>query len=91
MNAVAMLALTSASWAAEQERGVYTLYRSSTVVQDARIHIATFDAGQKTPEATSRYNLENCQVAASLFCEQAGVKVVYWCEPGRAVDAVDSK
>ena len=87
----ATLALASTSQAAEQESGVYSLYRSSTVIQDARIHIATFDAGQKTPEATSQYNLENCQIAASLFREQEGVKVVYWCEPGRADDALGSK
>ena len=74
-----ILAIASTSRAAEQERGVFTLYRLSTVVQNARIHIATFDAEQKIPEATSQYNLENCQIAASLFREQEGVKIVYWC------------
>lgn len=59
---------------------VYTLYRSSSAhgMQDARIHVATFDAA-----AGSEYNRGNCLIAADLFKQQPGVIVRYWCEAGR--------
>ncbi len=57
---------------------VYTLYRSSVVIEDIRIHVATFDA--KDGEA---YNHENCQVAQELFQKQDEVKTKFWCEKGR--------
>ena len=59
---------------------VYTLYRSSSAssMQDARLHIATFDAA-----AGTQYNRENCLIAAQLFQQQPGVIVRYWCEVGR--------
>ncbi len=37
----------------------YTLYRGSPAIENARIHIATFDANESEP-----YNMENCQIAA---------------------------
>jgi len=55
----------------------YTLYRGSPVMENARIHIATFDAKEK-----ESYNMENCQIAAELFKKQPGVTVKYWCEKG---------
>ena len=56
-----------------------TLYRSSVVIENARIHIATFDV------ADNRFatNWDNCQIAAELFQQQPGVTVRYWCEKGR--------
>jgi hypothetical protein len=59
----------------------YTLYRSSVAISEARIHVATFDADDGI--ATPSYNSENCQIAAELFQGQRGVRVRYWCEPGR--------
>lgn len=56
----------------------YTLYRSSVLDADMRLHVATFDA--KEDEG---YNMENCQIAAELFARQPGVTVRYWCEKGR--------
>ena len=56
----------------------YTLYRSSAVDANMRIHVATFDADEVSP-----YNQENCQLAADLFAKQTGVTVRYWCEQGR--------
>jgi hypothetical protein len=56
----------------------YTLYRGSPVIENARIHVATFDANEKEV-----YNIENCQTAAELFKKQQGVTVKYWCEKGR--------
>lgn len=62
------------------DREVYTLYRSSVVLPNARLHIATFDfAG----EGRSAYNMENCQLASGLFQQQPGVKTRFWCEQGR--------
>ena len=59
---------------------VYTLYRSSSAhgMQDARIHVATFDAAEGL-----EYNRGNCLIAADLFKQQPGVIVRYWCEAGR--------
>lgn len=58
---------------------VYTLYRSSSVssMQDARLHMATFDAADG-----AEYNRGNCLIAARLFQQQPGVIVRYWCEVG---------
>ena len=60
----------------------YTLYRSgaggSSVADEMRIHVATFDADEK-----AAYNRENCDVAKDLFQNQPGVTVRYWCEKGR--------
>jgi hypothetical protein len=55
----------------------YTLYRGSPVIENARIHVATFNANEK-----EGYNMENCQIAADLFQKQQGVTVKYWCEKG---------
>jgi hypothetical protein len=55
----------------------FTLYRNSADDRAMRIHVATFDStdGEK-------YNAENCDLAASLFGGQAGIKVRFWCERG---------
>ncbi|MDK9721247.1 MAG: hypothetical protein OEL53_08700 [Rhodospirillales bacterium] len=60
-------------------RDVYTLYRTSPLDPNMRIHMATFDADESSPT----YNQENCQLAADLFTKQPGVTVRYWCEKGR--------
>ncbi|MEQ8347025.1 MAG: hypothetical protein RIB84_12655 [Sneathiellaceae bacterium] len=60
------------------KENVFTLYRSSRVLPDARLHVATFDAA-----AGREYNLGNCLIARDLFARQPGVKVLYWCEEGR--------
>jgi hypothetical protein len=62
---------------------IYTLYRSSPTVgsisgEDARIHVATFDAAED-----KNYNRDNCETARDLFASQPGVTVRYWCERGR--------
>lgn len=62
---------------------VYTLYRNSVLDQRMRIHIATFDAAEKSGIDTENYNQENCEIARGLFQNQSGVKVRYWCELGR--------
>lgn len=58
--------------------GVYTLYRSSAIDPLARLHVATFDASDG-----DYYNRDNCDIARSLFQDQPGVTVRYWCEAGR--------
>lgn len=57
---------------------VYTLYRSSPIDPNMRIHVTSFDSvdGEK-------YYNENCQVGRDLFQQQPGVTVRYWCEKGR--------
>ena len=54
---------------------VYTLYRNSVVIENARLHVATFDTADGEP-----YNSENCQAARDLFQQQPGVKTRFWCE-----------
>ena len=66
--------------------GTFTLYRSSVVAPDLSIHVATFDASDG-----EAYNLENCKIAASLFAEQPGVAVRYWCERGRRLAVRDER
>ena len=56
----------------------YTLYRSSLVIENARLHVATFDAADG-----ARYNNENCLSARDLYQRQEGVKTTFWCEKGR--------
>ena len=57
----------------------YTLYRGSPIIENARIHIATFDAD----DANKAYNMENCQIAQELFQNQLEVTAKYWCEKGK--------
>jgi hypothetical protein len=56
----------------------YTLYRNSVVLENARLHVATFDAADG-----EQYNSKNCQAARDLFQQQPGVKTRFWCEKGR--------
>lgn len=56
----------------------YTLYRSSVIVQDARLHVASFDTAEG-----GKYNNENCQQAQELFQGDPKVHVRFWCEKGR--------
>ena len=63
----------------DQSDNTYTLYRSSSVIEDARAHVATFDAYYKD----KGYNQGNCFIARDLFTNQPGVTVRNWCEKGR--------
>lgn len=58
--------------------GVYTLYRTSATLSNARIHVGTFDAADG-----DEYNSYNCNTAAGLFARQPKIQVRYWCEKGK--------
>lgn len=58
------------------EDRVYTLYRDSDIIENARIHVATFDADEK-----ERYNKVNCKSVCELFKSYSDI-VEYWCEKG---------
>ena len=73
---LSIVGLASCSMAGSSH--TYTLYRSSTVGEVDRIHVATFDATDG-----EQYNKENCQLAAGLFQQQPGIKTKFWCEKGR--------
>ena len=77
---VMMLALAQSACdrASLGDDNVCTLYRSSVSDPAARLHVATFDADEN-----DAYNRENCEVARSLFQEEASAAVRYWCEAGR--------
>jgi len=53
-----------------------TLYRNSVLDKNARYRMATFDAKDLGPVG----NRENCNMAASAFQSQPGVKTKFWCE-----------
>lgn len=57
-----------------------TLYRTSLIIENARMHVATFNA-----DAGGGYNWENCLIAAKLFQSQPDVKTYFWCEKGEYV------
>lgn len=74
---------SSAFAQSNNEVDVAVLYRSSVVTENARYHIATFDADEKAYGGSKfDYNWENCLTAAKLFQAQPFVQVVYWCEKG---------
>lgn len=74
--ALKLLAVSPAMAANTTE--THTLYRTSLTDPIMRVHIASFDS-----DSGSRYNAENCAVAADLFQRQDGVESRFWCEPGR--------
>jgi hypothetical protein len=63
------------------DSGAVSLFRNSLVIENTKIHIATFDANEKAWQGSRfDYNMENCQTAAKLFQAQIGVKTKFWCE-----------
>lgn len=80
---VLTLLVTPVPTQADDDEFVATLYRSSVVIESARIHVATFDADGKSGGTSFAYNWENCLLAADLFQNQPGVKTRFWCEKGR--------
>jgi hypothetical protein len=59
-----------------KDDNVYTLYRDSPIV-NVRVHIATFDAGEKPP-----YNEETCEYTRQLYNDNPDFIANYWCEAG---------
>lgn len=86
MLILATVAMQAALAQAEPDAAIYTLYRNSVTDAALRLHVATFDALDGAV-----YNRQNCAQARQLFAAQHGVKVAFWCEPGkfRAVAAGD--
>jgi hypothetical protein len=74
-----LLSILLAAFAASclANTGVFTLYRNSAIDPSIRIHVGTFDTAEG-----EKYNAENCNLAATLFASQAGVKARFWCERG---------
>lgn len=75
-----LLAMGGLLIAAGSDAETFTLYRSSAVIENARVHVATFDAEGELPDA--QYNRTNCELAANLFQHQPGVETRFWCEKG---------
>jgi len=71
-----LLGSAGMSWAqTTNPKDMATLYRNSLVIENERMHIATFDSSIKAWGGTVfSYNWENCMNAAKLFQEQPGVK-----------------
>jgi hypothetical protein len=63
---------------------IYTLYRSSTLDQTMRIHVATFDTAERRD-----YNASNCADIARVLNQRLAAVTdgaptqTWWCEPGR--------
>lgn len=64
---------------------MYTLYRSSPIAPDIRVHVATFDAHSfDDPSGNKRYNFDICSDAQVNFNERnRDAQVRLWCEEGR--------
>jgi hypothetical protein len=75
---LAFILLFAALSLAGCDDATYTLYRNSVLDENARYHVATFDAAE-----ADKYNQENCTVAQELFQKQPGVKTRFWCEKGK--------
>lgn len=75
---VCLLNLTACGAGSASDSQVFTLYRSSPINVNMRIHVATFDAADG-----EAYNRENCELASRLLGAQPGVTVRYFCEKGR--------
>ena len=73
-----VIALSSIFTGCSTDSGTFTLYRNSVIDRSMRIHVGTFNAA----DGGEKYNSENCDLAATLFASQAGVKVRFWCEKG---------
>jgi hypothetical protein len=79
LGAAVMALLASVAGCSLSDSDTYTLYRTSVVLPDARLHVGTFDAA----DGGERYNRENCEQALELFQAQPGIKTRFWCEKGR--------
>jgi len=79
-----LLGSVGMSWGqSKNPKDMATLYRDSVVIENARIHIATFNSSIEEWEGTVfSYNWGNCMTAAKLFQGQSGVKTRFWCEKG---------
>ena len=64
---------------------VYTLYRSSGLSTDLRVHVGTFDSRSFIdPSQNKQYNYEICSDAQLNFNQRnKGRSVRFWCEEGR--------
>ena len=51
---------------------VYTLCRNSVVIENARLHVATFDTADGEP-----YNSENCQAVVTCFSSSRASRRVF--------------
>jgi len=81
---VIALLVTPAAAQTNDEASTETLYKSSVVIENARIHIATFDSAEKRWRGTVfDYNWANCVTAAKLFQNQPDTRTRFWCEKGR--------
>lgn len=76
-----IIAFVTFSATADARAEIFTLYRSSAILENARLHVATFDAAED--HSDSQYNRSNCEQAADLFQHQPGVRTRFWCESGR--------
>jgi hypothetical protein len=73
-----LVLLTLSACSGAKDETVFTLYRSSVLNENMRIHVASFDARDGRD-----YNAENCEQARQLFQAQDGVTTRFWCELGR--------
>jgi hypothetical protein len=73
-----IFALIGGTTCMAQSQNIFTLYRTSLIGQQMRVHVATFDTANG-----GEYNQENCETARQLFQSQPEVKTRFWCEGGR--------
>ena len=61
---------------------VATLYRSSSLGDHFRFHMATFDSIEETEKGRFDYNWGNCLLVRDVLKNRPGVDIKYWCEKG---------
>lgn len=86
MGSIIISCATVSGCADDSGAKIYTLYRNSSIANDMRIHVATFDAN----ETDRFYNRNNCEMSARLrnanvkaFDPDSDQKAGFWCEPGK--------
>lgn len=68
---------------AKEKKNVYTLYRSSAIDSNLRIHIATFDEEGADKPGFEGTNRDQCDLTVKLYTEmtaRSGSTTKYWCE-----------
>ena len=84
LTVAVLIGSAEVSWAqTKNSENMATLYRDSLVIENERIHIATFNSSTKAWKGSVfSYNWENCMLAARLFQQQPSVRTRFWCEKG---------
>lgn len=83
MSRLTAVALACGLVACSQPTDVWTLYRSSALGPNMRIHVATFDSTGTSAFPGPSYNQAQCNEIADIMRANDPAEKTWWCEPGR--------